>query len=58
MIEICLIRATDEFDDEGMPLWWSNDAGWTRLEDATVFLADTGLPMGGEIVWFESVEVR
>ena len=35
-----IILALDEFDDEGLPLVWSNDEGWTQAEYGDVFTQD------------------
>jgi hypothetical protein len=41
-------------DDDGNPLWWSNEGGWSTLDQAIVFTpheaATLNLPMGGQWV--------
>lgn len=57
-----LIRAIDEadFDDDGSPLWWSNEGGWSTLDYALVWTEEErrsglNLPMSGEWVKFAEV---
>lgn len=55
-----LIRAVDETDDDGSPLWWSNEGGWSTLDYALVYTEgeheELKPPLGGEWVRFESRE--
>lgn len=51
MIVWCII-STNERDDDGSPLYWSNQDGWGPLETADAFSDDEHgrlhLPIGGE----------
>lgn len=54
---VYLVRAQDERDDDdGAPLWWSNEAGWSTLDYAIVYTEteqqSLDLPLGGEWVRF------
>jgi hypothetical protein len=44
------IRSLDEFDDDGAPLWWSNEDGWVDIGSSTRFLEEElsalHLPLG------------
>ena len=56
-MKIYLVRATSDADrdDDGNPLWWSNEMGWVSdVENAFVFSSTAGrLPVGG--AWVEFV---
>ena len=47
-----LVRAIDERDEDGIPLYWSNEYGWASKDTATVFTTverkHFNLPVGGE----------
>lgn len=59
-MKIFLVRARganpDLTDDDGQPLWWNNEAGWSEMGNALVFTAEeqanVNLPLGGEWVAF------
>lgn len=46
-----IILSTDETDDDGTPLGWSNAEGWVSPEDADAFSSEDVrtliLPLGG-----------
>ena len=48
------METTDQVVEQGHPLWWSNEFGWTGTEDADVFTQEQrdefNLPLGGEWV--------
>lgn len=55
---IYLVRASDDTDDDGQPLWWSNEGGWSDLGEAVVYTEAErqrlNVPLGGEWVRFQS----
>jgi hypothetical protein len=57
-MNIYLVRALNERDDDGAPLWWG-DAGWTTLPAASVYTPAEreayDSPLGGEWVQFQEV---